>query len=189
MIREVVNEIYKRLVHNPDAPLLSTAQQLEVLTAAKLCRGVDYVCNWQTKFGIDTATQIVTRANWLFILCGVSCYSQTFRGNEIAYPRFSMEFENVPFPRRFVEKTDPSLMDTVPTRLTIGCQGNDAAIGNFPNYHFEEPKNVIHLLKERTVITTRILPYTQLNGFIWQPCRGQILYSGLEISRECFERV
>lgn len=192
MYPQTINELYAQFVNKPGASVLTAEKQREILTSAKNCRCVDYVAKWSKPNGapgVVSPEMITTRANWLFIMTGISVCDVMQPGAVEWLPRFAVEFENIPYPRPFVEKTNPDLLDTVPARLVFGVEGNDAQISNFPNYHFEEQKNVFFVLPERATISIKILPYTWMNGFIPQDVQGAIMFSGLEISLDFLKGV
>ena len=184
MLKSSIDAVYQRLVNNR-RPVLGLDRQREILDAAKNIRCVDYVSNFVVPQNVTDikAQAITTRANWVFILCGIQLWTN-WAGAVETLPRIGVEFRNIPEARFFREKTDPDFLDTVPARLCVGCEANDHEIANFPYYHYEEGKNVLFILPERANIETTILPYVQLSGFAQMDYRGAVLYSGLEVSME-----
>lgn len=185
MLKHTIDALYQQITNRPGAPVLTAEKQAEILQAAKNCRSVDYVCNFVIPSNVNQikANPIVTRAGWLFILTGIQLWDRMAGAVEWA-PRLAVEFENIPAPRMFQEKTDFDLRQTVPARLCVGCEGNDKEISNWPFYHYEEAKNVFFVLPERAIINTTIWPYIWLNNFAATGFNGAVLYSGLEINLE-----
>lgn len=183
MLKQTTESVIQALVKPRCAPILTAAAQQEILKASKNVRCVDYVSNYvipETSVNAR-ADSIVTRANWLFILTGIAIYNR-MGTTGIQQPRFKFTFPDLANTGRIKNRTDSNELDTAPAMVYMGCEGLD--VGSYPNYHFEEFKNVFHVLPERAVIDITIMPYVQMNGLAWNNTAGSILFTGVEISME-----
>lgn len=174
MLKQTNESVYQALVKRRNISILSADLQQQILAASQVVRGVDYVSSWETS-GANTAAAktVVTRANWRFILTGISIYSQFVPEAAGAFPDFIFKFKNLPFSKSFANVTDPNLLDTVWSKLVIGCQDNGV--------HFEEFGNECFLLPERAVIETIVKPHIMWGGSYYPHNRGTILYTGIEV--------
>lgn len=183
MLRSNKERVFERLVNNR-VSVLSPERQKEILRAAKSVRNMDYVSYWKLPGNAadSVAQQITTRANWWFILTDISICER--EGIDQALPRFSLNFESLPDEKLFKDRTKELAFEinTVPSRLTIGCE--DLERSTFKNYHYEEPKDTLIILPQRSVIGVTVRPYTQLNGLTWNYKRGALMLSGLEVAFE-----
>lgn len=174
MLKQTNESVYQTLVKKRNIPILSADLRQQILAASQVARSVDYVSSWETSGTNATAAKtVVTRANWRFILTGISIYSQYVPAAAGAFPDFIFKFKNLPFSKSFANVTDPNLLDTVWTKLVIGCQDNGV--------HFEEFGNECFLLPERAVIETIIKPHIMWGGSYYPHNRGTILYTGIEV--------
>lgn len=186
MLKQTTESVFQELVKRRGDLVLSGEKQREILQAAKNVRSVDYLSAWSITSGLGRAEIVRTRPNWIFILTGIGIYSELLPGVAGAKPPCCVfKFEHLPFTKSFKNKTDPSLMDTVPARLVLGCEGNDPIMSDY--FHFEEYRNEYFILPERTIIETEIKPYIRMDGTFESYNRGTILYTGLEVSREVFQ--
>lgn len=181
MLKQTVESVYKSLVRRRGVSLLDAAAQADLLRGARRVRCVDYISKWEINGVNGEAETVQTRANWRFILTGISCYSEYLPDVPGAFPLFKFGFENYPVTTSF-KNDDPELLNLVPSRCVLGIEGQDVTPGTF--MHFEESKNVLFIMPERTVITTDIKPYKDLFGTYYPKNRGAILYTGVEISEE-----
>lgn len=181
MLKQTVESVYKSLVRRRGVSLLDAAAQADLLRGARRVRCVDYIAPWTIQGANGTAQTVCTRANWRFILTGISCYSERHPDIPNAYPLFKFGFKNLPITTS-LKNDDPDLLNLVPSRCVIALEGQDVTPGTF--FHFEESKNVLYILPERAIIETDVMPYKDLLGMFYVENRGAILYSGIEISTE-----
>lgn len=183
MLTSNKERVFRRLVDD-GAPVLSRARQLEIMRAAKTVRNVDYVSEWTLpQYAADSkAQQVTTRANWWFILTDISIWER--EGFEQGMPRFNLDFESLADTKIFKDRTKANAfnLNTVPSRLCVGCE--DLERTTFKNYHYEEPKDTLVIIPQRSVITVTVRPYVQMNGLAWNLRRGALMLSGLEVQME-----
>lgn len=182
MLKQTNESVYKSLVKRRGVSILDAAAQADLLRGARRVRCVDYVAKWEINGAIGTAETVQTRANWRFILTGISCYSDYYPDIANAYPLFKFGFANLPISTS-LKNDEPNLLNKVPSRCVVGLEGiQDVTPGTW--FHFEESKNVLFVLPERAIIETEVAPYKDILGMYYVKNRGAFLYTGVEISTE-----
>ena len=183
MLKSNKQRVFEALVNNRIS-VLSKERQMEILRGAKSARNVDYVSQWVIPqyTANSKADQITTRANWHFILTDISIWENDATAE--ALPRFNLSFESLPANAIFKDRTKENAdkINTVPARLCVGSQG--LVRTTYKNYHFEEPKDTLIIIPQRSVIGVTIRPYVNMNGFTWNYQRGALLLSGIEVAME-----
>lgn len=182
MLKQTNESVFQALVKQRGASVLTPSRQLEICRAAKAVRCVDYISEFYIPALIKRwrAETVQTRANWIFILTGIGIYTMAKKQyGYIHQPRFKFTFPQLANTGTIKNRTGADELDTVQAALYMGCEChlfND-------NKHFEEYKNVFHILPERSIIEVTTLDDDGHNPEA-QNQEGQILFTGFEISME-----
>lgn len=182
MLKQTNESVFQALVRQRGASVLTPSRQMEICRAAKAARCVDYVSKFEIPKLIKNwkAETVETRANWNFILTGIGIYTRALpQGGRIHQPRFKFTFPVLANTATIKNRTGADELDTVQACLFMGCEHH---LFN-SNAHFEEYKNVFHVLPERSIIEVTTLDDDGTNPE-WQNQEGTILFTGFEISME-----
>lgn len=182
MLKQTNESVFQALVKQRGASVLTPSRQMEICRAAKAARCVDYVSNFEIPKLVKRwkADTVETRANWRFILTGIGIYTRAEKQNGyIHQPRFKFTFPQLANTGTIKNRTGAEELDTVQACLYMGCEGH---LFNH-NKHFEEYKNVFHVLPERSIIEVTVMDDDGTNPE-FQNQFGTILFTGFEISME-----
>lgn len=166
MLKQFNEKFWASLVKKRGALVVSSEAQREIIESSKKVRSCDYVVNFEVKNGAANMQNVVTRANWLFILTNAAVYWDSF--NVADFPKISVKFPYYTPDSPF--NTPAKDIGCVPSNLVFGREGLNGKM-----QHFEEYKNLYYLLNQRFVITLDAICK------IGQYGRGAVLLSGLEI--------
>ena len=166
MLKQFNEKFWYSLVKKRGALVVSTDAQNEIIERAKHVRSCDYIVNFDVKNGAAQMRNVVTRANWLFILTNAACF---WNGVNVAdLPKVSVKFPYYTPDSPF--NTPVKDLGCVPENLVFGREGLTGKMK-----HFEEFKNIYYLLNQRFVINLDVI------GKAGQYAHGSVILSGLEI--------
>lgn len=145
--------------------LTSSGEVLKLLYDSQRVRSTDYIIYFDSNgTTAKQSKEIVTRANWYFILTNAACW---FDVGVTDFPKLGVKFENIKPNSPFRAGDTPG--GPVDSKL---CWGRES--DSLP--HFEEYKNLFWALGQRIAIDVTFEPVTT------GPIRGAVLLTGIEIN-------
>lgn len=145
--------------------LTSSGEVLKLLYDSQRVRNTDYIIYFDSNGTTSKQSkEIITRANWYFILTNAACWFDVGVNN---FPKLGVKFENVTPNSPFRAEDTPG--GPVLSKLDWGRESDSLP-------HFEEYKNLYWALGQRIAIDVNFEPVTS------GPIRGAVLLSGIEIN-------
>ena len=145
--------------------LTSNGEVLKLLYDSQRVRNTDYIIYFDSNgTTAKQSKEIVTRANWYFILTNAACW---FDVGVDAFPKLGVRFADISPNSPFRAEDTPG--GPVLAKLDWGRESDDLP-------HFEEYKNLYWALGQRIAINVDFKPLTS------GPIRGAVLLSGIEIN-------
>ena len=145
--------------------LTSNGEVLQLLYDSQRVRNTDYIIYFDSKDTLaKQSKEIVTRANWFFILTNAACWFDTGVSD---FPKIGVKFSDVTPNSPFRSEDIPG--GPVLSKLDFGRETETLP-------HFEEYKNLFWSLGQRIAIELKLEPVNT------NPIRGAVVLSGIEIN-------
>ena len=145
--------------------LTSSGEVLKLLYDSQRVRNTDYIIYFDSNgTTAKQSKEIVTRANWYFILTNAACWFDTGVNN---FPDLGIKFYDITPNSPFRRELKPG--GAVPSKLDWGREADKLP-------HFEEYKNLFWALGQRVAIELNFEPVNT------KPIRGAVILTGIEIN-------